>query len=89
VRVVLVLPSRSALRRRAWGRPVEMLQCHLCGILLGIVDMLSIVPESSRDVLALNGDRAGPRSASAYPIVSQLVFPDSFMKKVAHLFDQT
>lgn len=38
----------------------EMLQCDFCGILFRIVDVLAIVPESRRDVLALDCDCAGP-----------------------------
>jgi len=41
---------------------------HLGGIFLSIVDIISIVPVTSRDVSALDGDRARPSSAAASTI---------------------
>lgn len=40
-----------------------MFQSYLCGILLGVVDMVAIVPEPRGDVLTLHSDSAGPSSS--------------------------
>jgi len=63
--VLVSLPPSSALWRGTRIRPGEMLQCDLCGILLRIVDVLSIVPEPRCDVLSLNCHCARPCCASA------------------------
>ncbi len=63
--VMVASPSRSALRWRAWAGSCEMLQSNLCCILLRVVDMVSIIPESCRDVLSLNSDRTRPSCTSA------------------------
>ena len=57
-------PPRATLNRRIDRGSVEVLQCYLCGILLGIVDVLPVIPISSGDVLALNSNRARPRRTS-------------------------
>ena len=67
-----VSPARATLRGRVDRGSVEELQCHLCSVLLGIVDVLPIIPISSGDVLTLNGDGAGPRRTSTCGIVSEL-----------------
>jgi hypothetical protein len=47
-----------------------MPQCHFGSILLGIIDVLPVIPVTSGDVLPLNGDGAGPRRAPALHITS-------------------
>jgi hypothetical protein len=49
-----------------------VLHYHFCRVLLGIIDIPSFIPMSSRDVLALNCDVAGPPSTSACKTVSGL-----------------
>ena len=68
---VTASPSRATLGGRV-DRGSVVSQCYLCGIFLGIVDVLPVIPISSGDVLALNGDRAGPRRTSAWKAVSEL-----------------
>jgi hypothetical protein len=59
------LPPASTLVRGARIRSDKMLQSYLCCIFLRVVDVLSIIPESRRDVLSLDCHRAGPCCAAA------------------------
>jgi hypothetical protein len=68
-----VLPPGSTPRGGAGTRTAQVLQCHLGGILLGVVDILPVIPVSSRDVLTLNGHGAGPSGASAFFTLNQKI----------------
>jgi hypothetical protein len=48
-----------------------VLQCHFGGVLLGVIDVLPVIPISSRNVLALDGHGAGPRGPPAFTPISQ------------------
>lgn len=49
-----------ALRRR------QLLQRHFGRVLLGVVDVLPVVPEARGDVLAFDRHGAGPGCAATY-----------------------
>ena len=47
------------------GLLVQGLEGNFCSVLFGIVDELTVIPVTSGDVLALDGDGAGPSSATS------------------------
>ena len=58
------MPTAGAWRIGS-GPHLELLQGHLCGVFLGVVDVLAIVPVARRYALAFDGHRAGPRRTAA------------------------
>jgi len=62
------LPSTSTLLRRARRRAGQVPQSDLCRILFGIIDVLPIIPVSSRDILPLNCDSTRPGCTTATAI---------------------
>ena len=69
--IALLLVLKLCWWNTRWWQLTEALESHLCRILSCVVDVLTIVPEASRDVLALNGHRAAPRCSSAFETVSR------------------
>lgn len=67
------LPPPAAGRGRGWASAVDVGQSHLGSILLRVVEVLAIVPESSRMGLAANSDPARPGSPAAWVGVNMLV----------------
>lgn len=60
------LPAPSAV---GWGARVgacKVVECHLCGILLCIVEVLAIIPEPCCESPPLDRDTAGPSCAAAW-----------------------
>lgn len=85
--VDVALPARSTLGGGARGRAIEMLQGNLCSVLLRIVDMLSIVPKSGRDILSLHSDSARPCCSSASSIRHDLENWRMYLSFAALLFE--
>lgn len=62
---------------------VQGLQGHLGSVLFGIVDVLAVIPVASSNVLALDGDGAGPGSAaSCKPEIKTVSYPLSNARRL-------
>lgn len=72
--ILCVMCESGALPSLATDARIEMFQGDLRSVFFCIIDILAVVPESSRNGLSLDGDDAGPCGSSAYNIISQLTF---------------
>lgn len=65
LRLLLLLPELAGVNRLSPGLLAQKLQSDLGGVLFGVVDVLAVIPVAGRDVLALDGDGAGPGGSSS------------------------
>ncbi len=68
-RAVVGLGLTTALRFQE-SRIADDSKRDLRGVLFGVVNILSIVPVASSDIVAVDGDRSRPSSASTYSLIS-------------------